>query len=160
MYQAWIQFKNYGVTEEETVDYPTEEFSHATGEQDPVEPVPTIKYDIPSWDNIICTMRYNEKKYTDEEVKLRDTSLKSKKVEDEENTYPGVKDVILGQTCGFQLLSMYDTGTWDQVGKGPDGSKQKNNCNAWKVDEKKTGFRGDDKVEAICTFWRPLTDTD
>ena len=74
----------------------------------------TIDFEVPQWDNVICTLRY------DENDPKRETGLEEG-VKEEENLLPA-ENIKLEQTCGYQYLSMYDTVTYDLVGKGPDGS--------------------------------------
>ena len=51
----------------------------------------------------------------------RTTGLDTGVKEEPEILLPA-ESVKLEQTCGYQLLSMYDTVSWDMVGKGPKES--------------------------------------
>ena len=147
MYQAWIQLKNLDKIEVQEVKFESMVFNLSTGENEPKNM--TIDFEVPQWDNVICTLRFKEAN------PLRVTGLESGAQAEPEVLLPA-DDIKLEQTCGYQLLSMYDTVTYDQVGKGPESSQQVNSCTNWNIVEDKTGFRGDDRVEAICTFRRPF----
>ena len=106
--------KNLDKTEIQTVKFHSTFYNLSSGENVPTNE--TIDFQVPQWDNVICTLRY------DEAHPKRTTGLESGVKEEPEILLPA-ESVKLEQTCGFQLLSMYDTGSWDMVGKGPAGSQ-------------------------------------
>ena len=143
MYQAWIQFKNNDVVETQSVDFPYTQINHADGNEE--TKLEVKDFQVPSWDNVICTLRYND-----------ENPKRSTRQDSEEEAKLPTDDVLFRETCGFQLLSMYDTGTWEKVGTGPQDSEGQKECKNWTLDPAKTGFLGDDKIEILCNFKRPF----
>lgn len=64
-------------------------------------------------------------------------------------------DFTLNQTCGYQLLSMYDTGDYKKVGTGQTTAGGNDDCRNWTENLEKSGFV-EGGVGVLCNFRRPF----
>ena len=151
MYQAWIQFKDPTKSVDIDVSFPSREDGE---EKEKEEEDKSEVFTVPYWDNVICTLRYSEEYYGN--GKLRSGSGDSL-LDPEADPDKPLEDLILEQTCGFQLLSMYDTGDYLKVGKGQDEAKGNDSCKSWEgIDQSRSGFLDGGRVGALCSFKRPF----
>ena len=145
MYQAWISFKDPAKAVDVEVEFPTTVVDEDTGAaEDAILP---RTFAVPSWDNVICTLRYSE-----------ENPKRSSHDEEEEDAELPLGAIDFQQTCGFQLLSMYDTGDYTKVGKGQAEAKGSDDCKNWAgPNPSRSGFLDDGRVGVLCNFKRPFT---